>query len=209
MPLGAMKSIMGAYGNDGSNFTCLLDAATLDDNLTIESSQKTFTHDAATINNRNAEGNHGRTTGKYYFEWLCVTAANGTPAGSEHSYGVSNASLTNVYVGSGASSWSYEGIGRKCHSGTCVGTNFNSLTDGDIIGVAVDLDNNKVWFAKNNSWQDSGDPAAGTGEAYSDLSGTIRPSCSLIGNNTDATLRTVAADQTYSPPSGFTAWDGH
>ena len=44
----------------------------------------------------------------------------------------------------------------------------NSFSDNDICGVAMDLDNMKVYFSKNGTWQNSGDPtsgATGTGAA--------------------------------------------
>ena len=51
----------------------------------------------------------------------------------------------------------------------------NSYTNGDRIGVAMDLDNNKLYFAKNGVWQNSGDPtsgATGTGAAFTIADGT-------------------------------------
>ena len=51
----------------------------------------------------------------------------------------------------------------------------NSYTNGDRIGVAMDLDNNKLYFAKNGVWQNSGDPtsgATGTGSAFTIADGT-------------------------------------
>ena len=36
-------------------------------------------------------------------------------------------------------------------------------TSGDIIGIGLDLDNNRLYFSKNGTWQNSADPAAGTG----------------------------------------------
>ena len=33
---------------------------------------------------------------------------------------------------------------------------------GDIIGFALDLDNNKLYFSKNGTWQNSGDPTSGS-----------------------------------------------
>ena len=38
----------------------------------------------------------------------------------------------------------------------------NSYTLNDIIGVAMDLDNNKLYFSKNGVWQNSGDPTSGS-----------------------------------------------
>ena len=45
-------------------------------------------------------------------------------------------------------------------SGTSYGT---SYTVGDIIGVAMDLDNNKCYWSKNGSWMNSANPSSGTG----------------------------------------------
>jgi hypothetical protein len=47
----------------------------------------------------------------------------------------------------------------------------SSYTTGDIIGIALDLDNNKLFFSKNGTWQNSGDPVAGTGQAFTVTSG--------------------------------------
>ena len=38
----------------------------------------------------------------------------------------------------------------------------SSWTNGDIIGIAMDLDNNKLYFSKNGTFQDSGDPTSGS-----------------------------------------------
>ncbi len=37
----------------------------------------------------------------------------------------------------------------------------NSYTDGDIIGIACDMENGAVYFSKNGTWQNSGDPTSG------------------------------------------------
>ena len=37
-----------------------------------------------------------------------------------------------------------------------------SYTVGDIIGIALDLDNNKLYFSKNGTFQNSGDPTSGS-----------------------------------------------
>jgi hypothetical protein len=44
------------------------------------------------------------------------------------------------------------------------------LSNGDIIMIAMDLDNSKVFFGKNGTWLDSGDPANGTNPAFSNVS---------------------------------------
>ena len=50
----------------------------------------------------------------------------------------------------------------------------DSYTNGDIVGIALDLDNNYLYFSKNGVWQNSGDPtsgASGTGSAFNIASG--------------------------------------
>jgi hypothetical protein len=45
----------------------------------------------------------------------------------------------------------------------------DTFSNNDIISVALDLDNLKIYWAKNGTWQDSGDPtsgATGTGAAF-------------------------------------------
>jgi len=49
----------------------------------------------------------------------------------------------------------------------------SSYTTGDIIGIAMDLDNGYVYFAKNGTWQNSGDPTSGaTGTGGISIGGT-------------------------------------
>ena len=52
----------------------------------------------------------------------------------------------------------------------------SSYTDGDIVMVAMDLDNNKAYWGKNGTWVNSGDPtsgATGTGaQTITDSSGS-------------------------------------
>ena len=53
--------------------------------------------------------------------------------------------------------------GRVARNNTNIDT-FATSTLDDVIGVAVDLDNNKVWFRKNGTWFGSGwNPATNTG----------------------------------------------
>ena len=38
----------------------------------------------------------------------------------------------------------------------------NTWTTNDIIGIAIDADNSKLYFSKNGTWQNSGDPTSGS-----------------------------------------------
>ena len=46
---------------------------------------------------------------------------------------------------------------------------YGSTYTTSIIGCALDLDNGKVWWSKDGTFQNSGNPATGTGAAFDDL----------------------------------------
>ena len=67
-----------------------------------------------------------------------------------------------------SNSYAYENNGNKRSTG--VNASYGaSYTTGDIIGIALDMDNRKLYFSKNGTFQDSGDPTSGstgTGAAF-------------------------------------------
>ena len=70
------------------------------------------------------------------------------------------------------------------------------------------MTNGKVYFSKNGTWQNSGDPVAGTGYAFSGLSGAMFIAVGTgSGTNAVTLLNTGATPFAYSAPSGYTAWD--
>ena len=91
----------------------------------------------------------------------------------------------------------------------------NSYTNGDRIGVAMDLDNNKLYFAKNGVWQNSGDPtsgATGTGAAFTIADGTYgfavygyqeKVWYANFGNGTFGTSAVTSAGTAGSTPGTF------
>jgi len=101
----------------------------------------------------------GMSSGKWYWENYFVSdTLTGYPTP-----GISTkvAGSAADFVGEQTWSWCYLGSnGNKYNnnSGTSYG---NTYTDGDIVGVALDLENNKLYFSKNGTWQDSGDPTSG------------------------------------------------
>lgn len=141
----------------------------------------------------------GKSSGKWYWE---VTIDVNT---WYHTIGVGTLSASlNLDPGGDVNGYGYFGTtGRKKHNGsvTDYGANY---APGDIIGVALDLDNGKIWFSKNGVWQASGDPAAGTNEAFSGISGTFFPMHGLYTNLSACTVNFGASAFTYSVPSGFT-----
>jgi len=110
----------------------------------------------------------GVSSGKWYAECKVLTTSKNTHIGivSEASKAVGD------YIGIDASGYGYAGgtvgVGKKWNNGSQT-SYANNYTTNDIIGVAMDLDNNKIYFSKNGTFQNSGDPtsgATGTGAAF-------------------------------------------
>ena len=51
---------------------------------------------------------------------------------------------------------------KKYHNNSSSDTSLASASNGDIYQIAVDLDNNKLWFGKNNTWDQSNPSGNGT-----------------------------------------------
>ena len=129
----------------------------------------TFTNGNNTVNFNNTNeryllGTMGFNSGKWYWE-----VKYDAKSGDTHSK-IGIESIMKAYPnGYEADSYGYRSSnGKKVNGGTFT-TYGDSYTVGDIVGVAVDLDNNKIYFSKNGTWQDSGNPASGasgTGAAF-------------------------------------------
>ena len=115
-------------------------------------------------------GTQGFANGKWYWEVECETVG-----GEMHIGIVDSGSSTTGYP---STARDYRNNGNKELDGGSATSFGNTYTDGDIIGVAVDLDNTSIYYSKNGTWQNSGDPESGsskTGAAYTDISSTNFP----------------------------------
>jgi hypothetical protein len=88
--------------------------------------------------------------------------------------------------------------------GTSTGYTFAA---GDVMGIAFDASSGKVWIAKNNTWFNSGNPAAGTGQVgtatgYSALA-PVLDGTNVGGNKDTINVNFGQRAFTYTPPSGF------
>jgi hypothetical protein len=82
--------------------------------------------------------------------------------------------LYSTYLGNDSRGYAYLSNGNTQYDGNVVSSWGASYTVGDIIGIAMDLTNNKIYFSKNGTFQASGNPASGatgTGSAYTIASG--------------------------------------
>ena len=93
-------------------------------------------------------------------------------------------------------------------------TGNTSFTSDDIIGVALDMDNGAIYFHKNGTYNDSGDPTSGaskTGAAYTGISAGefYSPSISCSASDVDVLLNVGQVYRTNPPSSGNSDANGH
>lgn len=143
----------------------------------------------------------GRSSGKYYFEILCTTFGSTRTGLGDGAFSVS------TYVGNSAKSAGFVNGANTNNGFTHSNAGAITLANGDILGFAVDGDAGKAWVSKNNVWQLSGDPAAGTGQWISWTPPiTIYPATSVYETTVSFTLRTKTSQITGTIPSGFSQW---
>lgn len=138
-------------------------------------------------------------TANFYVEFTQTSGTNKTVFG----IGTIGASLD--FPGADANGYGYfSSNGNKFNSGS--GSAYgSSFTDGDVIGML--LKNGKLYFRKNGTWQNSGDPAAETGFAFSGISGTFYLLYGTASAGaTNITLNAGATAFAAAAPSGATGW---
>lgn len=170
------------------------------------------------------------TNGKWY--WECKNVSGSPSTGfmfgiqAQEGQDITGLFTTdNRYPGyySGRVGFSYHSSGTYYYNGSQTTSGSVTFTTGDIIMLALDMDNGFLYVGKNGSWNNSGNPtsgASGTGNVYNGFSGkTISPCNALNGSSVKAYLNfgspVVASssgntdgkygDFEYAPPSGYYA----
>ena len=127
-------------------------------------------------NSNNSWSSHPATmaceSGKWYFE-IKDESDWGSTSDSTRRYGIVNlgvsvnqarASATDVRFSDATSGYAYMNASGVRNGGSTIGGSTGThptFAEGDFIMVAMDLDNNKLYFGKNGTWLDSGNPASG------------------------------------------------
>jgi hypothetical protein len=97
------------------------------------------------------------SSGKYYAEFK--TTANANQIGIGISAGVASA-----YIGHNQYDYAYYGLNGNIITNQTSNTTYGTgLSTNDILGVALDATNSKLYFSVNGSWQNSANPSSGTG----------------------------------------------
>ena len=97
--------------------------------------------------------------------------------------------------------------GNKMHDSD-TGSSYGTALSGtsDVLQCAVDLDNGKIYWGINNTWFNSGDPAAGSNPAFSGIDTTITWTFAHhIYHIANCTVNFGQQGFSYTPPSGFKA----
>ena len=134
------------------------------DNWSLTKGNTVFTNNSS--GHRMTNSTLAGHSGKYYAE-VKVTTLGGTYP----QIGVINPDvfIYNTYLGASNKGYGYLSNGNKQINGSATSYG-NSYTTGDIIGIAMDLDNHKLYFHKNGTYQNSGVPTSGsTGTGAIDL----------------------------------------
>ena len=163
------------------------------------------------------------SSGKWYWEFM----SNESNLIGEHGVAPSSKSLTGTiaYPGSTSGGWGFSNSsGNKVFNNTF--TNITSGgSNGDVIMTAVDMDAGKIWWGRNGTWLGSGNPASGTNQAFSGLSGDLSPMTGVGGAAAGAVIYNFGQDSSfagnktaqgntdsdgvgdfyYTPPSGYLA----
>ena len=160
----------------------------------------------------------GRSTmavnkGKWYWEAKCISSSGGY---DNYTVGIDNVdskiTTGTQYIGYTSTSYAYYANGgTKINNNSFVAYG-SSFTAGDIIGVALDLDNGFIYFSKNGTYQNSGVPtsgATGTGNAFSSLSGTFTPAISDTGSVTTCIIGMNFGSPPFTIASGNADGDGY
>jgi len=227
-------SNLGNDANGGTDFT--------ENNLTaVDQSTDTCTTNFATMNPLDnfyaggtfAEGNlqvttrntgysyntstFGLATGKWY--WEVKWSAQNTGSTNQVQIGIAKrvSASSTTWLGSVAYTYGYQGASGHVQNndGNASGSVATTYSVGDIISVAMDLDNNKIHFAKNGTYTNSSNPATNSGgvtitapDSTSEDSGFYFPAFGDGNNNLVETGQFNFGSPPYAISSGNQDADG-
>ena len=134
-------------------------------------------------------------SGKYYAEFTIGSGGYGMIGVQELATAPSSSS-TAFPQGDGSFGW-YEGNGNVYTNGSTVATSGSTYTSGDVLAIALDLDNQEVKFYKNNTLDNT-------------IGLTGKDIAMAVGDFANAYNATITANFgqksfSYTPPTGFVA----
>ena len=135
-------------------------------NNTVQSPNSTHSYVNSTL---------GFSKGKYYFETKCEAKSGGSDwfmVGITAKFPTAD----NAEIGNYVTDHGYRGDNGNVRNNNSESSYGSTFGVGDIIGCAVDMDNGKLYFHKNGTYQNSGDPTSGsTGTGAINISSASSP----------------------------------
>ena len=159
----------------------------------------------------------GFSSGKWYWEVELDSQVNYTQlAGVIKESKMESALLTSFNVGANDGGWGYflqgnSDNGKAFHNNTASSA-YTTMSAGNILSIAVDSDNGKIFFAVNGTYVNSGNPANGTGAVYTNLptGENLFPAITnYVGDGSTATLLMNFGSPPYSESGGETDGNGY
>lgn len=186
---GDSSSDTGAGGEVSGNYCTLnlLDTSIYSGSVAIANGNLEYN---GTNSSAGVKGTIFVSSGKWY--WECTLSSGSSDA----HVGIGDAAAI-YYPGYSSNSYAYDQTGKKRTSDTA--SNYGAAyTSGDIIGVALDLDNGTLAFYKNGSSQ---------GTAFTGLIGTFAPQVGNSVTNTSSSWTLNCGQRVFNTtaPAGFKA----
>ena len=179
---------------------CVLNPINLSTSSSTSNANLRFTNTAGGSSWRSVGSTIAPTSGKWYWEGVFSGSSGSGGGGIYGMVGVFNPNnyfITNyaapLFVDIGYGYYGDDGNKKILGVTTSYGATF---TNGDIIGLALDLDSGTLTCYKNNVSQ---------GVLVSGLSGPLTPAFANFDNNATVTANFGQRPFSYTPPSGFVA----
>jgi hypothetical protein len=213
-------SVSAGEGNDSLEDTPTLNYPTLNHRDIGFTTQSQMVFSNGNLNVRAESGKWASTrgtfhvkTGKWYWEVKCVLAGGLRPFIGIIESTVrlaSNQTEQSNELGPSSTGIAYQTGFPLIRGGTNTtgySTNVPSCATGDIVGVALDMDNKKVFFSKNGTFFASQDPANSSGElvgfSTTMQNATIAPAIQVYNNTSEAAINFGQRAFDYTPPTGY------
>jgi len=163
------------------------------------------------------QGTIGVSSGKWFWE----NKISGSVSPNNAIVGItSNSNDTDTVIGTSSNNFGYRGYDGAVYNNNASVASLSTFTDGDIIGIALDLTNNLIYFYKNGTVQNSGTGISISGAtntsgfwypAISDAGSSATPQFDINFGYPPFTIASGNADANgfgnfeYAVPSGYYA----
>ena len=145
-------------------------------------------------------------SGAFYMECVTGSTTNNTSAVA-FGLGASTVSLTATLSGQANLYQLWAALGGYIYNGaTVISSSLGAFSAGDVMQIAVDVTNTKMWLGKNNVWYNSsggttGNPSTGANPTFTTSMVGLFPTTGAYANSVNANFGQQPF--TYTPPSGF------